>query len=217
MAESSWVEDSIPNGRTFLYEVSGELYAKVTYQKGMREGWGLYYDKYGNVTDSTFYKNDLIEGFNYSFDKKGALASKIYYFKGLCFGPRFFFNNGDLISYHFFTFEQKETYRHTYNKSNKVQNSDEPFYLNTYLTTSATGDGLGLFAYMAHPPEIDCRYALLERDSSKGHESVLRTFDENDVFIDTSLLLENGKKYYFQAVYKQNESNLPKVIMTLLN
>lgn len=217
LAESFWLADSIPSGKTLFYDDSGKLYSKVYYQNGMRQGVGIFYNSNGNTLDSTFYINDLIHGYNYSFSNKGELSSKVYYNKGFSFGPRFFYENGELMSYHFFTFEQKEAYNCIYQKNGTIQTSGEPFFLNSYQTTLSEGDGVGIFAYMAYPPKIDCKYQLIEKDSIQNTELIIRSFNDNVVFIDTSILLKTGKEYYFHVIYKDIEENVIRDIMHHLN
>jgi hypothetical protein len=219
MVESHWL-DSIPSGVTTFYDEQGRLYSKVNYINGLRQGWGVFYNKQGDVNDSTYYKNDLAEGPSYSFNEAGELISKTYYVKGFSFGPMLLYKDKKLTEYHFWTFDQKLAFTCTYSSQQEFVFTDRPFHVTTYKTTIDNGEGLGIFAYMAFPPEANCNYDLIERSSKNNSEKILRTFQGDIFFVDTSILTKPDFKYYFRAIYSDSTGNIgrkAKVIMTELN
>lgn len=208
--ETVFINDSVYNGMTKFYSLSGVLEKKVNFENGIKEGFEVNYYSNGVVQDSVNFTNGHRNGNYFFFDSIGKVDYSEYFYFGKRVGKREFYNNGKIKEYDFISFDGRALYTSDYDSISRIiAYGGEVINLNASNLTIDGKLNYSLSLYIIDPPGVRVKYFLgLYNDSTRERRVIADIVTNKAPFWDTVLSKPiEGFAYFVQADYNDSSNN----------
>lgn len=213
-------KDTIYNGLIKFYNIqSGKLVSSANYLNGKLNGENIEYNENGTISSKVFYDNEKQNGEANIYDARGKLINKYFSYYGLKVGEDLSYSDGRLITYSFYSFDNKKLLSINYDSigDKSITDVQEGFFFYTKrhfnTNTPSSMKHAEVFLYTPNPPNYNFKYSLVHIDDKYAVKSEIRKFSQSDRWSVFDIEQDNKTNEKIALKLEINDPNVPKSIV----